>query len=526
MLSSIKRCLSISILISIFAWSITSCGDTIVASDDPMMDPPASSDCPPGYEREDGSCWISDPSTYQDIVNETGADPTMEDLLNVDDSILEEQERWFLTQDGRGKYYVYINESKEIGVRVVNNVGLPVEGIQISFEVSEEETSDPQGSTISAMMSISDSYGVARITVTGGDVPTTFNLLMTAEDGTSLRYRIDVIQPNISDNPDVGVLPPGQRCNLVDVAGNYAITSHYELGRFLGDGVFNTLQTINRALTDPGGLIGDWIRDRIGGVVGDVVRGVVRDVVNSLLRSLNLPEWANQVVNALQDVTGLLTDLQIKGNLRLGPATGEDCEVPGVHTWEQLVFTWQGQDCGAFGAGMCGERILNLTEVGVSASESEFTGYIVDQNALAADLEIGDHRLDLNIGVVIIAILENFILPQRSGVSSFGELIARIMPCREFGQLAANIVGFIPFVGGAVAGIAEDACESGVAALGNDLTRQLIGELDVSTFDIKGRCTLRNTNTMPEAEEIVDGRWEGDPNSNNYLQGDFEGERR
>ena len=108
----------------------------------------------------------------------------------------------------------------------------------------------------------------------------------------------------------------------------------------------------------------------------------------------------------------------------------------------------------------------------------------------------------------------------------FGELIARIMPCREFGQLAANIVGFIPFVGGAVAGIAEDACESGVAALGNDLTRQLIGQLDVNTFDIKGRCTLRNTNTMPEAEEIVDGRWEGDPNSNNYLQGDFEGERR
>ena len=177
------------------------------------------------------------------------------------------------------------------------------------------------------------------------------------------------------------------------------------------------------------------------------------------------------------------------------------------------------------GGGNCGEHLVNLTEVGVSVSESEFTGIVVDPNVLISEVEIGEHQLDLNIGVVIIALMENVILPQRSGVRSFGDLIARIVPCDRFGDLAASLVSGIPFLGGGVRGLATDACRDGIRALGNDLTRRLIGQIEVDTFKIKGRADFINADGMPGTEKIENGRWEGDPNSNDYLQGDFSGTR-
>jgi hypothetical protein len=336
-------------------------------------------------------------------------------------------------------------------------------------------------------------------------------------------YRVNVIQKNIFEEGDIRTIPPAQRCSIIDLSGNYKIDNYYELGRFLGKDVFNALEFINRALTDPGGLVGDWIRDRIGGFIGDAVRGIVRDVVNSLLRGANLPEWGRGALNAIADITGLLTNLEIKANMQLGKIQGPDCEIPGVHTWEQLVFRWAGNDCGAFGGGNCGEHVVNLTEVGVSISQSEFTGVVVDPNVLVSEVEIGEHNLDLNIGVLVIALMENVILPQRSGVRSFGDLIARIVPCDRFGDLAASLVAGIPFIGGGVRSLATNACRDGIRALGNELTRRLIGQIEVSTFRVKGRADFVNRDGMPGAEAIENGRWEGDPNSNSFLQGDFSG---
>jgi hypothetical protein len=505
---------------------LSACTDTAVSPMSPAIDSPVNmDDCPPELTRDNGTCWVNDPTEYNEYVEMNGSMPSMEDLINIDDSIIQEQESSFLTQEGSGKYYVYVNETKRIGVRAVNQVGAPVPGIRVTFEIIQEEASDPKGSTISAMISETDQYGVASIEVNAGPEPTYFKLFMEASDTTTMVYRISVIQPNILEDGDIRTIPPAQRCALIDLSGNYQITNEYELGRFLGDDVFNALEFINRALTDPGGLIGDWIRDRIGGFIGDAVRGIVRDVVNNLLRSANLPEWGRGALNAIADITSLLTNLEINANMRLGKVQGPDCEIPGVHTWEQLVFRWAGNDCGAFGGGNCGEHIVNLTEVGVSVSESEFDAIVVNPSVLISEVEIGEHELNLNIGVVIIALMENVILPQRSGVRSFGELIERVVPCDRFGDLAASLVSGIPFIGSGVRSLATDACRDGVRALGNDLTRRLINQIEVDTFKIKGRADFINRDGMPGAEIIENGRWEGDPNSNDYLQGDFSGTR-
>jgi hypothetical protein len=508
---------------------LSGCPDPVLVSEEP--------ECPPEFINQvNGECVIEDLDAYNDMVQGTqaqrmGGSITPEQALNVDNTILEEQESNFLSQEGAGKFYVYINESKRIGVRVINNTGAFVPGITVRFEIMQEEASDPRGSTIDAMSAVSDQFGVAAINVRGGAVPTFFKLRMVSEETnqmgvrhpTEMVYRVNVIQPNIADSTDVEVLPPGQRCNLISVGGTYNVQNHYQLARLLGDGVFNALQTINRALTDPGGLIGDWIRDRIGGVVGSAVRGIVRDIINSLLRGLNLPTWANQIINIVQDITGLLTDLKIKGNIRLGNASGADCAVAGVHTWEQLLFTWQGQNCGGVGGNNgCDDQALNLAEMGVSVSESEFSANISNQNALSVQLDIHEHTLQLNIGVIALAVLQNIILPQRSNARSFGDLIAQLVPCDVFGQYAASFVS-IPFVD--VGGVAADACRSGVRALGNDLTQRILGNLGVDTFKVKGHVKMRSTDMDIDAELMYEGVWEDDGNGT-YLEGTFEGMRR
>jgi hypothetical protein len=519
--------LTLSLLLLIMGVQF-SCADQMILADMEMTGGTTAantSNCPEEYLRTDGSCWLSDPSAYNEIVENTGSVPTDEELLNVDNRILAEQAEQFLAQEGSGKFYIYINSQREIGIRVINKVGVPVEGVRIQFEILEEEASRPLGSSLGNFFADTDSYGVARVMVQAGDVPTFFKLKMSTEDATSLTYQVNIKQPNINNDPSVETLPPGQRCNILQVEGNYEVINYYELGRFLGDDVFNVLQTINRTLSDPGGLIGNWIRDRIGGVVGDVVRGVVREIVNTLLRGLNLPQWADTTLNIIEDVTTLLTRLEIHGNIRLGKATGDECTVPGVHGWEKLIFSWQGGNCGGFGNNNCGENIINLSELGVSASETEFNGTLETNNAFSATLTIGEHALELNIAVLLIKILQDVILPQRANVNSLGELIANFFPCREFGRLAANLVGNIPFIGGAVAGIAEDACRDGISALGNNFTRDLISNIEVDTFKLQGTCELSRTDLNVPFTQEIEGRWE-EGNGGGFLEGTFSGMRR
>ena len=77
-----------------FAWLILilGCADVAVT---PIDESPSETNmmmnvCPPELTREDGSCWVSDPSQYNEYVNQNGTMPTSEELLNVDDTIIQE----------------------------------------------------------------------------------------------------------------------------------------------------------------------------------------------------------------------------------------------------------------------------------------------------------------------------------------------------------------------------------------------------------------------------------------------------
>jgi hypothetical protein len=185
------------------------CADEAVLMDDGTMGPvETQTECPPEFYRpEEGRCLITDIEAYNRAMAANNGVLTDDDLLNVDNSDLEADQQTRLAQEGTGKFYIYTNETKRVGVRVINYVGVPVPNMEVSFSFSMEGTSDPLGSVISSQNAISDQFGVASVDITGGDIPTYFRLDMETSEGDTLSYGVSVIQHPFDG--DIEQLPPG-----------------------------------------------------------------------------------------------------------------------------------------------------------------------------------------------------------------------------------------------------------------------------------------------------------------------------
>lgn len=441
----------------------------------------------------------------------------------LDNGDLAEAKERFLVQDGDGKIFIYVNETKRMGVRTVDLTGRPVEGQRVAFEIVESDANNPSEAQLGARMTATNEFGVADVQVTAGPRPSFFYIDMTSDGLDPLRYQVSVIQPPEGrdveppdpNNPD----PPMPMVGCMETKGLYSISNLYEPGRVLGDGPFRALETIHQLLSDPGGFVGDLIRDRIGGIWGSVVRGAIRPVINYLYQYIvqnYAPDWLQATLALVEDLTAILTQLEIDGVMDLGEVD-DMCALIGRHRWETLVFNWR-FNCPP-GDDMCGRYEIPLERMGASVSESEFTARVVDSFGPVATMQIDEHSLQLNIGVAVIWFLQEFVLPARFNVRSFGELLQLILPCDAVGDLAADYLSGVPLIGLAVGEFVEDACESGMEAAGNYLTRLLTDQLSVSTFSMAGECKIRDANGDQLADRLVEGRW------NAGLEGDFSAER-
>jgi hypothetical protein len=472
-------------------------------------------------QEGDGECAV--PSLGQGDVEapQGGFEPP-----TLDNGDLEEDAQFFLTQEGPGKFRVYVGETIAVGVRAIKYVGQAAPGFTVDFKLEGETF----GSAMNADRAVSNQFGVAQIQLTGGTRPTHFVLRMTAENATGLQYEVDVVQRPVG--PDGELAPPeapdgvppggglGQDCQL-ETRGIYDIHNRYEPARFLGEGPFQVIDQVHQALSDPGGFVADLIADRIDGIVGDVIRAAIAPVVNYLVDYVignYAPDWAQWMLVIAEDVSGLLTELEIDGTMELGARDPATCALRGKHRWERLVFLWRA-GCEP-GNDACGRFPIEMNELGIALSESEFTARITRSLGPVGDLQIDEHALQLNVGVAVLWFVENVILPQRLEVRSFGELLGLIIPCDAVGALVADYVSGIPFLGFAVEPFVEEACEAGLEAAGNFLMRQIAESLNVSTFSMRGECKIRDTNGDRSVDRLEEGRW------TQGFEGDFEGTRR
>lgn len=482
---------------------VTQCPEGITVSDDVLCGVPTIGPAPDGVL--------------------TPPDAPFEDPTLIDPD--EGQPAYFLSQEGEGKVYIFVDETVRVGVRAVDLVGQPAEGHRITFEIEEPEGAPPSGARLQAQASATNTFGVANVELTGGPQPSFFFLRMTAPDSTSLTYQVNVVQrpdgydPVVDPNDPNGPIDPiGPVGKCLQTAGTYSIKNAYEPARFLGDGVFNALDLINRALSDPGQLVGEYIEDRIDGIWGSLIRGVIDPVIDYLYRYVvdnYAPEWVRWMLTLTEDISSILVELEIEGQMVLG-STDADCALSGTHEWTTLVFYWRA-GCAA-NAPACGRHEIPLAQLGAGLSRSQFTARVTRTIGPVSSMEIDQHAMQLNLGVAVIWFVQNVILQQRFNVSSFGELLQMVVPCDAVGQLAADYVGGSVF-GFAVAPFVESACEAGMRAAGNYLTGLLTDQLQVSAFDMAGTCNLRDSNGDQSADLIEEGRW------TQGLEGDFTGQR-
>jgi hypothetical protein len=446
-------------------------------------------------------------------------------------TLVQDQTQYFLNQEGEGKFRVYTGQTVRIGVRVIGADAQPTPGRTVQFQPRAFAAGGHVDSTLNAQRSVTNDFGVAFVEVTGAAAPETFLIDMSGDDTTGLVYRVDVVLPPEGHDPDPGPGPvgdgePGDPGMLggagqcLGTKGTYDIVNHYEPGHFFGDGVFSALDTIHHVLSDPGDAAGDYIQDRIDGIWGAVISAAVRPVVDYLYHYIvdnYAPDWVQWMLILTDDITGILTELEIDGTMELGPAAGADCALHGTHRWEKLVFLWRA-GC-AQGDAQCGRYVIDMNQLGISVSESDFDPHLTQNLGPVATMEISQHSLQLNIGVAVIWFVQNVILPQRLNVNNFGQLLQMVLPCDAVGELAAEYVGG-SIIGFAVAPFVQEACESGLEALGNWLMGQLADQLRVDTFPMAGQCKLRDTSGDKLADKIEEGRW------SSGLQGDFTGQRR
>ncbi len=495
-------------------------GFALAACADPPPEPPPTCN---GYQVDgDGECAIPGLGPAKDV--ETPEAPY--EPPTIDQEAIDAQNAYFLNQEGSGQFEVYVGEQSRIGIRVITASGRPAPDHRIEFELVELTPDRPSGARLSSRNAVSNEFGVADVTLVGGPNPAFVQLKMTAPDTAGLTYDVNIVQrpegvpdPDAPDIPPEGEMGPGP-LNCMDTKGNYTITSHYAPAALLGDGFAEALDIVRRALSEPGELVADLIRDRIGGIWGGVIRGAIVPVVDYLFEYVTgnfLPDWGQRALAVTEDVTTILTQLEIRGRLGLGDQDPADCSFQGVHRWETLVFTWR-NGCAA-GDPMCGRYEVPLDRLGIAASESLFEGRVVRTIGPSATIEIDAHPMRMNLAVAVIWFLEEYVLPARMGADGFGGALAQVIPCDALGDLAADYLADVPFVGLAIGPFVREACEAGLDAAGDWIGGQLVQGLEVEAFEVAGTARMRDTDTDGRPDRIEEGSWSA------ALSGTFTGER-
>ena len=416
-----------------------------------------------------------------------------------------------LTDDCR--FDIYTGEQAEIGVRVVTAFNTPAAGVTINFDLDEAS-----GVRLQARSATSNEFGIAKVTVQAPATPTFVQLNMSGPNIQGFPYQLNIVARPSIDSPNGNVMPPnGPRC--LKTKGTYNVVNRYQPASVLGDDVNQALQRIHQLVTDPGSFVGDLVADNIGGIAGNIAGQAVRYAVNYVFQYVvqnQLPDWAQRAIGITTGVTMTLTDLEIRGTIQLGDEDPMSCTVQGVHRWETLVFIWR--DGCPPNNDQCGRYEIPMNELGISASETEFTASIVG-GAFTDTLTMDEHRLQMNIGVAFIWFLERTVLPNYfNGINSFGDLLANLIPCDAVGDIAARNLPDVPFVD--ERRIVRDACRAGLRAAGQRLAREVADRLSLDTFSMTGECKLRDEDNNKTVDKLQEGVWSG------QLQGTFTGQRR
>lgn len=344
-------------------------------------------------------------------------------------------------------------------------------------------------------------YTIAALVYGATNAPVAFGCEDSQRVVGGMTTRVDI---NVSDLPN-------------NFKGIYNALHRFDLRRALETSDNPTLQSLNDFL-DVLYLVGgntdqratalrrlicdfdDTLCNTLAGLGASLVGGVVEEIVLADNPQLLL------TLQGLSELVGMIEDLRVLGKIEFYRSTPdpEDGWIRENETrWEKLRLTWRGM-----------QRDFTLGDLTSNAPDADgrvrvvsalFDGYLN-----GATMEIADHNLQINMGLILLGIAEYWILPQIVNLQApvgIDEVLAELLPCERIDNLIRN----------------QGFCRQDLAPALAGVIRSEISNFRLSTdgIDFNGTTVPVDDDGDLAIDRLTNGVWEGELSDSNRFFGCF-----
>ncbi len=271
------------------------------------------------------------------------------------------------------------------------------------------------------------------------------------------------------------------------LAGTYKVESVLHLRDGLPSIVDKILDTSEKARDIVNGDLDLGLGGAVDAVIGGIVAGIVRQYV---------PPYGIDIVNALGTMSDVLNTMGVEGTLTLD---GQACDgnYRGSHKWDWVKVTLQGVEMR-----IKPEMLPGVTDVLPEDFSARYH---------CGDLLIDRHRIKGTMGQLVRWVLDTG-TQAITGEPNIETALGNIVNCPAVGN-SVNNACTVPFVCGALAGVATGACQ-GFVQVAVAQVGQAIDEAAVKLALLKLKAVV----PVNADGTLGDGTWYG-----SLVGGDFKG---
>ncbi len=261
-------------------------------------------------------------------------------------------------------------------------------------------------------------------------------------------------RPVIAEGNDPEDIVIEMQDNVPVISGRWNVTSRFDLSQAVPENVAQYLNPILDFFVDPAGtvvtLAADYIMEEFGISLG-AFQGLVEDIVGVLLdQAINSNQTVSQVFTAAGDVSEILRNFQLQGQLTVNPnqVDPSGAITGGLIEYFTFGYRWRlACDPGEFEENpSCGDNYVSFNDADVQPLIGTFNGAVIPNPNYSPnqgriwyhELAIEDHPVDFNYGQIILYLIEKLALPylfqnNANGciIDSLESLLACYVQCDE-----------------------------------------------------------------------------------------------
>ena len=248
-------------------------------------------------------------------------------------------------------------------------------------------------------------------------------------------------------------------------------------------------------------ILRPFLCDRVG--LGGLTRPFVEELLHNVIEDA-LDADALQVFDVIGDVATIVQQALVRGQVEfIESFPNNDNILPlNENRWYGLTFSWR-NGCPFADQARC-QRDFDLVER-VNGREAPIRGEFDAEIVEAGLMSISSHAMSLDFGLLLLAVLQGWILPDALGVQGpilLDEFVIGVLDCPT---INAGLPADIP------AALRDMFCENFIAVpLANILRDQIVGiEGGLDTLTIGGSVKYADDYPNLRVDRLFDGVWEG-----------------